>query len=311
MAAALHLVVGDGVVGRAVVEELARQGLPHALASRTPPDPCPWPHRRVDALDAAALLAATAGASHVYVTLGLAYDSRVWQRDWPPIVEHFIAAARQHGFKLVFFDNVYAYGPPPLRVPMTEDHPQQPSSRKGRVRQALGERLMQAARLEGVRLVIGRSADFYGPGVRNSLLYQAAIQRQLQGKAAQWLGSPDRPHSYTYVPDAARALVRLALDEGAEGRAWHLPTAAPAPTSRQLLQMSARLLGAPAEVGVMPGWLLALLKPFVPVLREVDEMRYQTEHDYVFSSAAFEQRRPDLRATPYDEGMAAMVASLR
>lgn len=308
-----HLIVGDGVVGRAVAGELARRGIPHALASRTPaPDlPASVPQRRVDALDADGLLRATADATHVHVTLGLPYDTRVWQRDWPPIVEHFIAAALRHRFRLIFFDNVYPYGPAPLRVPMSEDHPQQPPSRKGAVRKALDDRLLQAMREDGLQALIARAADFYGPGVRNSVLYAAAIERQLKGKVAQWLGDPDRLHSFTYTLDAARGLVALALADDAFGQAWHLPTAGPAPTVRALLQQSARRLGAPEGVQVLPAPALAMLKWFIPILREVQEMNYQNTGDYVFSSAKFMRRFPDFRVTPYEEGIAAMVDSLR
>jgi len=313
MSSPIHLIVGDGVVGLAVADELARLDLPYALASRTAPAAATHAarHRRVDALDLDALLAASADASHVYVTLGLPYDTRVWQRDWPVVIENFVAAARANRFKLVFFDNVYPYGPSPLLVPMSEDHPQQPPSRKGKLRKALDDRLWRAVREDGLRLVIARSADFYGPGVRNSMLYAAAIERQLRGKAAQWIGSPDKRHSYTYTPDAGRGLAMLALDDGATGHAWHLPTAEPAPTTRALLEQSAAILGAPHKVQVMPMPLVRVLKWFVPILREVDEMLYQNDGDYVFSSAAFMRRYPDFRVTTYAEGIEAMVRSLR
>lgn len=324
----MHLILGDGVVGQAVADELTKARVPHALASRSPAAH-PSPHRRVDALDRHALIVATAGVTHLYVTLGLRYDLRTWQRDWPVIVENVIAAARVQRLRVVFFDNVYPYGPAPLRVPMTEEHPQQPPSRKGAVRKALDDRLLRAAAEEGVNLVIGRSADFYGPGVRNSMLYAAAMERQLAGKAAQWIGSPDRLHSYTYTVDAARGLVRLALDDGdggAHGRAgqgahgngdvgahgvWHLPTAEPAPTTRALLEQSARLLGAPAKIQTMPRPMVAALGLVMPILREVREMLYQNDHDYVFSSAKFMRRYPDFEITPYARGIEAMVASLR
>lgn len=313
----MHLIVGDGVVGLAVAAELARRGLPLALASRTPPQlsqgapPSSFPHRLVDALDLSRLLAVSADASHVYVTLGLPYETRVWQRDWPPIIENFIEAARRHRFKLVFFDNIYPYGPAPLQVPIAEDHPQQPSSSKGLVRKRLDDRLLQAAREDGLRVVIARAADFYGPHVRNSMLFHAAIERQLQRKRAQWLGNPDALHSYTYTLDAARALVMLALDDAANGQAWHLPTAEPAPTTRQLLDHSARLLGAPQGVQRLPRWIFALLKHVVPLLRELDEMLYQADDDYVFSSEKFMRRYPDFAVTPYAQGVPAMVDSLR
>ncbi len=305
----MHLILGDGVVGQAVADELTRLRLPHALASRSPAAH-PSAHRRVDALERDALIAATAGVTHLYVTLGLRYDLRTWQRDWPAVIENVIAAARVRHLRVVFFDNVYPYGPAPLRVPMTEEHPQQPPSRKGAVRKALADRLLRAAKDEGVNLVIGRSADFYGPGVRNSMLYATAIERQLAGKAAQWIGNPDRLHTYTYTVDAARGLVRLALDDGAHD-AWHLPTAEPAPTTRALLEQSARLLGAPATIQTLPRPMVTVLGLVMPILREVREMLYQNDSDYVFSSAKFMRRYPDFEITPYARGIEAMVASLR
>ena len=308
----LHFILGDGVIGQAVADELARLGQPLTLASRSgPKGASPHAHTRVDALDAAALRAATRGCSHLYLTLGLPYVTAVWQRDWPRVMQATIDAALAHDAVLVFFDNVYAYGPLPLRVPMREDHPLQPPSCKGAVRASLGRLVARAQHERGLKWVIGRSADFYGPGVRQSALFVAAIERQLNGHAAQWVGDPDARHSFTYTLDAARGLVRLALDEGAWHRAWHLPTTAPAPTPRQLLMQSARLLHAPERIQVLPSALLGVLKVFMPTLREYSEMLYQNRQDYVLSSEAFMARYPDFVVTSYEEGVARMVQSLQ
>lgn len=309
-----HLIVGDGVIGRATAQALRALGQDVALASRSAAvgsDGDGIQRLRLDALDGAALRAAAQGASHLYLTLGLAYRASVWERDWPRIMRHAIDAALAHGAGLVWFDNVYAYGPPPLRVPMREDHPIDPPSRKGRVRAALLAMLDEACKRRGLRWLVARSADFYGPGVCLSILHAAAIERQLQGRAAWWMGDPDARHSFTYTPDAGLALARLALDAGAWQQSWHLPTADPAPTPRELLLQSARLLGAPPRVQRLPAALVRALGLAVPLLREVGEMLYQNEHDYVFSSAKFMARHPDFRVTPYAEGLAAMVASLR
>lgn len=307
-----HLIVGDGVIGRATAQALRQLGQNVVLASRHPvtTDDVDMPQMALDALDGPALGAAAEGASHLYLTLGLAYRASVWERDWPRIMRHAIDAALAHGAGLIWFDNVYAYGPLPLRVPMREDHPIDPPSRKGRVRAALLTLLREAGEQRGLRWLIARSADFYGPEVRLSILYSAAIERQLQGRAAYWLGDPDARHSFTYTPDAGRALARLALDEGAWQQTWHLPTASPAPTPRELLAESARLLGAPAGVHRLPVALARALGLAVPLLREVGELLYQNQQDYVFSSEKFMACYPDFRVTPYDEGLAAMVASL-
>jgi hypothetical protein len=57
--------------------------------------------------------------------------------------------------------------------------------------------------------------------------------------------------------------------------------------------------------------MVALLALAMPLLREVREMRYQYDHDYVFSSAKFMRRYPDFEVTPYEKGIAATVEALR
>jgi nucleoside-diphosphate-sugar epimerase len=307
MSTPLHLILGDGIIGLAAADELNRRGLPVVLGSRSAPEATSYAHRAIDALDANVLLRATTDVSHLYVTLGLKYDARVWARDWPRIIDNVISAARINGFRIVMFDNVYPYGPTPLQVPMQEDHPQQPPSMKGKIRKAMDERLLRAVKEDGLRVVIARCADFYGPLVRNSSLYVSAIERQLEGKSANWLGDVDRLHSFAYSLDAARGLVELALDDVAYGETWHLPTAEPTPTPRQLLSASAKLLGAPTTIRTMPRWMIALMATFAPILKELREMLYQNEQDYVFSSAKFLARYPHFRVTPYEEGIAKTV----
>lgn len=311
MARTGHLIVGDGVIGRATAQALRAHGQEVCLASRTPAAADDLPRLRLDALDGAALGVAAAGASHIHLTLGLPYRAAVWERDWPRIMHNAIEAALAHDAGLVWFDNVYAYGPLPLRVPMREDHPLEPPSRKGRVRKHLLQMLSTASERQGLRWLVARSADFYGPGARLSLLYVAAIERQLRGRSAWWLADADRPHSFTYTPDAGRALALLALATDTWQQSWHLPTASPAPTPRQLLAQSARLLGLPPRLLVLPVPVLRLLAPFDGLLREVLPMLYQNRQDYVFDSSKFMARFPDFPITPYAQGLAAMVEAFR
>ena len=44
-----------------------------------------------------------------YLTVGLPYDSKVWERDWIIIMDHVIKACIENNTKLVYFDNTYAY----------------------------------------------------------------------------------------------------------------------------------------------------------------------------------------------------------
>src|SRR5690606_20078175 len=85
-----------------------------------------------DLLDADATANAVAGSQVAYLVAGLKYDTSVWREQWPRVMRNVIDACKRHGVRLVFFDNVYAYG----RVEglMTEETPFNPSSRKGEVR---------------------------------------------------------------------------------------------------------------------------------------------------------------------------------
>lgn len=160
-----HLIVGGGVIGHATADALRERGCDPVFASRQRPLPgsSDMPYVRLDALDSAAFQAVAAGASHLYLTLGLPYNSEVWERDWPRVMQNAIDAALTHGARLIWFDNLYAYGPVPLQMPIREDHPVEPTSRKGKVRAALLRMLRQAGEQQGLRWLVARSADFYGP----------------------------------------------------------------------------------------------------------------------------------------------------
>lgn len=312
-----HLILGDGVVGKEVAAELGRRGVRAVLGSRHSAGTSGEAPVSavgtvtVDALNLESLVAASRGASHIYITLGLPYVAHIWEDQWPRIMRNVIEAAGVVGARVIFFDNIYAYGPAPLQVPITEEHPLDPPSRKGKVRKAIAAELMAADARGEVKALIARCADYYGPHARNSALYVLALQPLLAGKAPQLLSTPKVKHSYTYTLDAARGLVELALDEAAYGQVWHLPTVTPPPTDTEILAKLAELTGNHKAANVLPRPLLPVLGLVVPILREVREMLYQTDSDYVFSSAKFDARYPDFKKTPFDEGLKVMVESFK
>jgi uncharacterized protein YbjT (DUF2867 family) len=63
-----------------------------------------------DLLDAKAVSEAVKGREVAYLVAGLKYDAKVWAEQWPRVMRNTIEACKRHGVKLVFFDNVYAYG---------------------------------------------------------------------------------------------------------------------------------------------------------------------------------------------------------
>ncbi|MBO9198972.1 MULTISPECIES: NAD-dependent epimerase/dehydratase family protein [Niastella] len=254
-----------------------------------------------DATNYTQTLQAIKGSSVVYLLLGLPYDIRIWRAQWPVIMTNVINACKETGARLIFFDNVYMYGK--VNGWMTEETAFNPCSKKGEVRAAIANQLLQEIKAGNLQAMIARCADFYGPiGFKTSVPNLLVIQNLIKGKKAQWLGSADQPHSITYVPDAARALYLLANKPEAFGQTWHLPTASELITGRQFAKEAAAVMQKPDGVSAIPGWMLSLIGLFNRPLKELKEMNYQSDSPYLFSSDKF-NKAFGFTPTSYSDGI--------
>lgn len=249
---------------------------------------------------------AVAGAEVAYLTVGLPYSTKVWESNWPVIVDNVIEACKVNACKLVFFDNVYMYHPNTMGS-MTEGSVIDPVSGKGKVRARLVEKIMTASKQGSIKALIARSADFYGPSIKDVCLLTESVFKPLsQGKKAQCLGSVDVKHSFTYTPDAGKATALLGNTNDAYGEVWHLPTAGKPYTMKELIGIIA------GELGVKPRYLVAnklmvrIIGLFVPVMKEMAEMMYQYDRDYIFNSDKFEKQF-NFKPTAYLEGIKQII----
>src|SRR5690606_20975915 len=130
----VHTILGaNGVIATELSRALHADGRSVRQVSRSPRRVHPSDETvSADLLDAAATEAAVAGSEVAYLVAGLKYDTDVWQEQWPRVMRHVIDACKRHDTRLVFFDNVYAYGL--VHGAMTEETPYNPISRKGEVR---------------------------------------------------------------------------------------------------------------------------------------------------------------------------------
>jgi hypothetical protein len=179
-----------------------------------------------DLSDAEQAIRAVAGSSTVHLLVGLKYSLPVWQDLWPRIMANTIEACKRANARLVFFDNVYMYGK--VSGPMTEDTPYAPGSRKGEIRARIATTLM-----DEIHTGPSRAADFYGPRNKHSVPNILVFEPLSAGSTPFWLVNPDVPHSFTFIPDAARGLAMLTATESAWNQVWHLPTA-PTPLTGKL-----------------------------------------------------------------------------
>lgn len=242
-----------------------------------------------DLTNAAQVDKAVAGSEVVYLTVGLEYNIKVWRRDWPLIMKNVLDACLKHNARLVFLDNVYAYAPEAIPH-MTEISPVAPSSKKGKVRLALQQMILQAIQERGLKALIARCADFYGPGIKNSPLGITVLDKFGNGQKAFWQADAGKVHSFTYTPDAAKATALLGNTPDAYGEVWHLPTSAEKLTGKDFITRIATALQVAPRYYVLSKFIMSLAGLFIPMVRELREMTYQYDRDYFFDSSKFEQR---------------------
>src|SRR5919106_984250 len=275
----LHVVVGaTGGAGGALVRELAGRGHRVRAVSRKPAADRP---EGVEQLPAAAAARAhprqaCEGATVVYHCAQPPYQR--WAAEFPPLTASIADAAAGAGARLVYADNLYAYGP--VHGPITEDLPALATTKKGRVRALMAERLLAAHRSGTLQVAIGRSSDYYGPGGANSVVGDILFGAAAKGERARWLGRLDVPHSLTYLQDVARALITAAL-------------------------------GRPVKVTATSRLALRIAGVFDPRARETSEMLYQWERPFVLDASKFERAFGPFVPTPHHKAVATTVAWFR
>ena len=301
----MHVIFGAGPVGSGTARRLAAAGRQVRVVTRSGSGPEGVERVAADAADPDAVAKVTTGADVIYNCVNPpSYDT--WVKDWPPVAANLLAAAEDTGAVLVTMSNLYGYGP--VDHPMREDDPLASTETKGRIRATMWADALAAHRAGRVRATEVRASDFFGPGLTDtSHLGSLVVPRVLDGKTVRVQGSPDQPHTWTYIDDVSRLLAVLGTDERAWGRAWHVPSGPPL-TQRQAVAAIARAAGVPApKVSGSPRWLFRAGGVFSGQMRELAGVHYQWDRPFVMDSSAATDTF-GIEPTPQDEAMAATVA---
>ena len=298
------LLGANGNIAKAISKELGDKKL--RQVSRSPKAVHPRDELVIaDLTNSSQVQEAVKGSTIAFLCAGIKYSKTVWQRDWPIIMRNTLDACIATGAKLVFFDNMYALDPDHVGH-LTEETPMNPKSVKGKVRKHILEMLWAEVNSGKLKALVARAGDFYGPDAGNSFLNELVINRMKAGKSPQWLYNGTKKHSFTYIPDAGMATAFLARQEDSWNQTWNLPTASSYPSGQEVTDILNRLLETEKKLQVMPAWLVSLLGLFIPVLREVQELRYQSEKDYCLDSSKIEQIY-GLKATEIETGLKACI----
>ncbi|PKQ18067.1 MAG: hypothetical protein CVT68_05315 [Actinobacteria bacterium HGW-Actinobacteria-8] len=304
-----HLVLGTGAVGATLAHHLAAQGhivrAVNRSGKRGSLNPA-VPLSQADLNDPADAASALTGADIVYQVTQPAYTR--WEAEFPALQRTILAAAEQAGASIVLADNLYGYGQPRGET-LTDARPQHPTTRKGAVREAMAEEALAAHAAGRVRVALTRPSNYVGA---NYGIYRDLVLDQVaKGKPARVLGRTNQPHSFSYVPDAARAMAAIGTSDHGWGRAWITPVMAPLTQADLVARLWDALgqHGNPKVTG-MRGLAMRGMGLFMPMLRESVEMIYEFDEPFVVSSEDFE-RVFGWGATSWDDAVAQMAATVR
>ncbi|MEL7098740.1 MAG: NAD-dependent epimerase/dehydratase family protein [Pseudomonadota bacterium] len=308
IAPGLHVVLGAGPVGQEVAREILRHaGTKVRLVARSAHVPTQdrLTVMQADLSDRDAAVAACASAKTV--TFALAPPYTRWPNLFPTLQANAMAGAQAAEAVLVAVENLYGYG---VVGRLTEDVPLSAQTRKGAVRAAMSGTLFAAHRKGQVRAVAARASDLFGPHMAVSALGERVWPNLIAGKPIDWLGDPDALHSFTYLPDFARALVRLGAEDRAWGRAWHVPSP-PDLSPRQVITRACELAQTPpTRIRRIPKLMLSALGLVSPLMREVGEMAYQFEGGFQMDWSDWAEMFPD-RPTDWDTALTATLKAWR
>ena len=231
---------------------------------------------RGDAMVCGDVVAAAVGAQLIVHAVNPP-SYRNWGRLVLPMIDNSIAAARASGARIVLPGTVYNFGPDALPN-LHEDSPQRPVTRKGKIRAEMEARL-QAAANDGVRTLVVRAGDFFGPGAVNNWFSQGLVKPGQPVAGISYPGRPGTGHQWAYLPDVAETMMRLVEREVdlPAFASYHMAGHWDA-DGKQMVAAIRRAAGKPElKASAFPWWLATLASPFVTVFREMLEMRYLWE----------------------------------
>ncbi|PHQ86927.1 MAG: epimerase [Thalassobium sp.] len=213
-----------------------------------------------------------------------------WENTIPAITQQVIAAAKASGATVIIPGNVYNFGA--AGGELSEDTPQAPTTRKGRVRVE-----MEATyRASGVRTIILRAGSFIDPN-RNGDAMAMMLLRDPRKARVGAMGAPDIIHAYCYLPDWARAAVALAERRDTLVAFADIPFPGHAFSVAEFKAVLEQATGRSYKISPFPWWLMTVLSPLWELARELREMRYLWDMSHWIGSEKFTRLLPDFRPT--------------
>ncbi len=287
------LVIGaTGGVGGAIAQRLLQDGWTVYALNRNPDEAARVPGReglhwiRGDAMVEADVVTAAKGCD-VVVHGANPPGYKNWAGLQMPMLRSSIAAAKAAKARLVFPGTVYNYGPDAFPN-LTEASPQHPKTRKGAIRVQMEQALADAAK-GGLKVLIVRCGDFFGPAPGNNWLSQGLVQPGKPIASVRYPGPLDVAHSWAYLPDVAETVVRLlALPDLAGFETFHMR--GHTQTGAQFVAGLEAAAGRKLKVAQLPWFAVRAVGAFNETFREMVEMKYLWDQPVLLDSTRLTAR---------------------
>lgn len=301
----ITLVGAAGAIGKSIADALHHEGKEYRVVGRNRDSLTATfgadPHAEIvtwNPDDPDSARAALRGSDTIVYLVGVPYH----QFHLHPILmrKTVDAAVSEAVERLVLIGTVYPYGMPQTN-PVTEDHPREPHTFKGRMRKEQEGVVLKADAAGKIRGTVLRLPDFYGPNVDRSFLHDL-FQAAAGGRTANLIGPIDTPHEFVFTPDVGPVVTALSRNPDAWGRWWHF--AGPgAVTQREIAERVFRMAGTKPRFRVAGKNTLRLLGLFNPLMRELVEMHYLFTTPVLMDDSALQRLLGGVKKTPYEEGL--------
>lgn len=255
--------------------------------------------------DPASVRAAARGVETLIYLVGVPYDKFQLH---PQVMQKTLDGAIAEGVKkVVLIGTVYPYGVPRTEK-VTEEHPREPKTFKGKMRKEQEDILFAAHRAGKIQATELRLPDFYGPGVEASFLHRA-FKAAVEGGTADMIGPINTPHEFCFVPDVGPVVLALMDKPEAYGRWWNF--AGPEVSSQYMVaDLAFAFTGKRVKFRVIGKTGLRVMGLFQQVMREMVEMHYLQTTPVLLDDSALEKLLGGLTKTRYAEGVRQSVLAL-
>lgn len=257
-----------------------------------------------DANDVESMRAAIGDIDLVFNALNLPYHQWTEGR-MEAQHERVIAALGTTGKTLLFPVSIYNYAATDRVV--TPDMPQHPHTPRGEIRARVEDLYRAAAGRGDLQFLMVRAGDFYGPGTTGDWYDLAMMSEAKKGKVAI-MGAPGVAHAWAYLPDLARAFVKVAEARARLGRFENFHFAGHFVTPEALRAAMAVATPAGTRFGWVPRWIFPVIGLVNPLMRDMAKMAYLWDNPMELRDPRLDALLGPHFATPFPEAVAETVA---